>query len=413
MPYLLPRETRPIMTMGESKPSLCAKARIGLVGEFLARFEPQSESDPAGMLIDFLATFGNAVGRGPRMHVQADVHRAVVNVVTVGATSRGRKGTGRAFVRRVFAEADPSWSENCVVSGHASGEGLISDLADEQRGDPRLFVEEVEFSSTLRVAGRDGSILSEVIRKVWDGLPVSNRRAQSQVTVKKHHVSIVGNITNEELNATLRRTEGFNGFANRFLWVSTERSQRLPFGGDLTDRDFTDIGRSITSALDKARRIEIMRRTKAGDAVWVPWYNAVPDDVPGLWGSATARAEAYVLRLSIIYALMDGTAQIDQRHIEAAIAVWDYCSESARLIFGDRTGHSDVDKLIDALEAVGRQGLNRTEQTRLFRNAKRKAGQARETATQLGLVVEIKQPTATRPQQVLYVNQHAPEIGGD
>jgi len=399
--------------MTKGKPSLRDEALIGLVRLFLARGEPQSESDPAGMLIDFLATFGNAVGHGPRMHVQADVHRAVLNVVTVGATSRGRKGTGRAFVRRVFEEADPSWSENCLVSGHASGEGLISDLADEQRNDHRLLVEEVEFSSTLRVAGRDGAILSEVIRKVWDGQPVSNRRAQSRVTVKKHHVSIVGNITNEELNATLRRTEGFNGFANRFLWVFTRRSQRLPHGGNLTERDFAEMGRSVRAALDEARKMGVMKRTESADELWAEWYEVVPDDVPGLWGAATARAEAYVLRLSMVYALMDGTAQIDQHHVEAAIAVWDYCSESARLIFGDRTGHSDVDKLIDTLEAVGRQGLSRTEQTKLFKNAKRKAGQARETAMQLGLVVEIEQPTATRPQQVLYLNQHAPQIGDD
>jgi hypothetical protein len=52
---------------------------------------------------------------------------------------------------------------------------------------------------------------------VPDQYPVPNRCAQSRVTVKKHQVSIVGNITNEELNATLRRTEGFNGFANRFV----------------------------------------------------------------------------------------------------------------------------------------------------------------------------------------------------
>lgn len=399
------------MTDSTSKPLLRDEALIGLVGDFIRKVAPESESDPAGMLIDYLATFGNAVGVSPYMNVQADKHRPILFVVTVGATSRGRKGTGRGFVRRVFQEADPSWSENCVVSGHASGEGVIADLADEQRNDPRLFVEEVEFSSTLRVAGRDGSILSEVLRKLWDGQPVSNRRAQSRIVVKKHHVSIVGNITNEELNATLRRTEGFNGFANRFLWVATTRSQRLAFGGDLSDQDFIDIGKTTRTGLDQARKIGRMRRTKSAGALWSDWYNSVPDDVRGLWGAATARAEAYVLRISMVYALMDGSSDISQEHVAAAIAVWDYCSESARIIFGDRTGDSDVDKLIDTLEAVRTDGLNRTAQTRLFKNAKRKAGQARATATQLGLVVEVERPTVTRPELVLYLNEYAPQIG--
>jgi hypothetical protein len=59
---------------------------------------------------------------------------------------------------------------------------------------------------------------------------------------------------------------------------------------------------------------------------------------------------------SMIYALVDGSPRINELHVEAAIAVWDYWSESARLIFGNRTGHADVDKLIDAIEAVGRKG---------------------------------------------------------
>jgi len=174
----------------EAWPKLDDAARIGLIAEFLEVVELESESDPAGMLTDFLATFGNAVGVSPRMNVQADVHRPTINVVTVGQTSRGRRGTGRAFVRRVFAEADPQWNERCVVSGYASGEGLIADLADDNPSDPRRLVEEVEFSRVLRVAGREGSILSETLRRLWVGLPVANRRSLDRITVNRNHVTV-------------------------------------------------------------------------------------------------------------------------------------------------------------------------------------------------------------------------------
>jgi hypothetical protein len=396
---------------GEPWPKLDDAARIGLVAEFLDVVELESESDPAGMLVDFLATFGNVVGVTPKMHVQADVHRPVVNVVAVGRTSRGRKGTGRAFVRRVFAAADSQWHERCVVSGYASGEGIIADLADDNADDPRRLVEEVEFSRVLRVAGREGSILSETLRRLWDGLPVSNRKSLERITVERHHFSIVGNITQEELDDALSRTEAVNGFANRFLWPLTERARKLPHGGNLGDDDFRRLGARVKGAIAAARKVGTMRRSPDADRVWEEWYMTVPDR-PGLWGAATARAEAQVLRLSMIYALTDGGATIERRHVEAAIAVWDYCDGSARIIFGTRSGNRDVDKLVDALRAAGTLGLDRTQQHKLFKHHQRQAAGARERVIQLGLGVEFAEPGGRgRPRQVLYLNELAPVVG--
>lgn len=397
---------------GVSKPKLRPEARIGLVGGFLDMVEEQSEADPAALLIDYLATFGNAVGRSPSFWLGGTVHRANIFVVSTGPTSRGRKGVGRAIVRRVFDFADEGWAKGCVVSGHASGEGLISDLSSESRNDPRLFVEEEEFSSTLRVCSRQGAILSEVIRKVWDGRPVSNGRAMSRDVVEVHHVSIIGNITNEELRATLRTTEQFNGFANRFLWVATERSKKLPLGGNLTEDDFRVLGRAARFALLEARKVSVMKRSAATEALWVPWYLAIPDDRLGLIGAATARQEPYVLRLSMIYALMDGVSVIEPEHLRAAWAVWDYCEESARYIFGDSTGHADVDKLKEQLHIAGTDGLTRTRQLALFRKDGHPAGRARERAIQLGFAVEIENPiTGGRPEHVLWLTELAPDIG--
>ena len=41
----------------------------------------------------------------------------------------------------------------------------------------------------------------------------------------------------------------------------------------------------------------------------------------------TARAEAQVIRLSLIFALLDSTDTIDTAQLEAAMAVWAYCDE--------------------------------------------------------------------------------------
>jgi hypothetical protein len=64
----------------------------------------------------------------------------------------------------------------------------------------------------------------------------------------------------------------------------------------------------------------------------------------GLAGAVTARHEAQVARLSLIYALADGADAIGVEHLEAAIAFADYARRSVVWALGDSTGdrHADV-----------------------------------------------------------------------
>lgn len=107
----------------EEWPELGADALHGLAGRFVTTIEPHTEADRVGLLMDFLAAFGSAVGPGPHMVADGSTHPARLNVVLVGETAKSRKGTTRANVRQVFEEADPRWSADCVGSGLSSVKG--------------------------------------------------------------------------------------------------------------------------------------------------------------------------------------------------------------------------------------------------------------------------------------------------
>jgi hypothetical protein len=68
----------------------------GLLGRIAHEIGPHSEADPAALLVQLLAVFGNVVGRGPHFTVEADHHYTNMFVVLVGETSKGRALTGRA-----------------------------------------------------------------------------------------------------------------------------------------------------------------------------------------------------------------------------------------------------------------------------------------------------------------------------
>jgi hypothetical protein len=75
----------------------------------------------------------------------------------------------------------------------------------------------------------------------------------------------------------------------------------------------------------------------------------------------TTQAAAQVLRLSMVYALLDQSDEIDIHHVEAALAVWKYSEASARWAFGSSLGNPVADELLSALREVKRSGLSSTE----------------------------------------------------
>ena len=382
-------------------PDLPPAALRGIAAEFVDTIGPHTEADPAGLLIDFAVSFGSAVGAGPHAIADGAQHPARLFAVLVGETSRARKGTTRANVRKVFEDADPGWSENRVMGGLSTGEGLIAASADpdeEGKGgttDKRLLIYESEFARVLGVAGREGSTLSPIVRDAWDTGRLRVMTRGNPLVASGAHVSIIGHVTVEELRRRLTETESANGFANRFLFCCVRRSKLLPNGGNLEDQARLALAHRVRDALQKARTVGVLRRTPDAETYWSDLYEEMANSDPGgLVGAVTARAEAQALRLSVLYALIDGTNRIGVEHVEAGHALWRYCEASAAYVFGDSIGDEVADRLLAALRAAGPDGLDGTQQRDVFArhvSAKRIAA-ARE-------LLEARRLAATRTEQ--------------
>jgi hypothetical protein len=370
-------------------PELGDRALYGLAGEIVRTIDPHTEADPAAVLIQTLAAFGNCIGRTAHFTAEADRHYLNLFAVLVGTTSKGRKGTSWGQVRALFERIDESWTANCVGAGLSSGEGLIWSvrdatekkepikekgrikeyqmvIADEGVEDKRAFVLEAEFASVLRVMAREGNTLSAIIRQAWDtgNLQVKTRNNPNKATGA--HVSIIGHITREELKRNLDETETANGFANRFLWGCVRRSRLLPEGGSISPAELNPIVSRLREALEFARNVREMKRDEEARSLWHQIYAELSSGHGGLLGAVTSRAEAQTMRLACLYALLDGTAMVGRVHLEAALALWRYCEASARYIFGNATGDRIADELFAALREAGGEGLTRTQIRDLF-----------------------------------------------
>ena len=150
-----------------------------------------------------------------------------------------------------------------------------------------------------------------------------------------------------------------------FLYVLIRRSKELPFGGNLTDSEILHLGERLKSAIDAAKPIGRVMMTENARAKWAAVYSDLSAAKAGLLGAVIARAEAQTVRLGLIYALLDGSHSIDLPHLEAALAVWEYCELSAVHIFGRAIGDPVADEILRALQ-TSPKGLTRTEIYNLF-----------------------------------------------
>jgi hypothetical protein len=417
----------PIPNSPQAWPKLDDAAYYGLAGEVVRTLLPETESDPAALLLQYLTSFGNMVGRTAHVRRANTSHFANLFVLIVGRSARSRKGTSAQDIRNVMEHTDANWLHGNVKGGISSGEGIIENVrdasfavnkrtkmrecVDEGVRDKRMLLDEREFSSALAKMKQDTNIVSRILREAWDSLPVLRTMTKHQPSIAtKAHISVVGHITLDEVCGMTDRLSITNGFGNRFLYACIDRSKLLPEGGNF-DLD-------VVKALALRTRAAMLAAqdrgqvTVADDAkpLWAEFYRTVEESAQqrdgGLIEHLTARAAPQTLRLALVYALLDGAPQIAVPHFEAAIALWRFCEDSARYIFASLTSDHTVDEIMNALEDARPNGLNRRD---LFDHFCRQI-RAHELTRALkkleadGKVTSLRRATAGRPAEFWFAS---------
>src|SRR5262249_44835300 len=108
-----------------------------------------------------------------------------------------------------------------------------------------------------------------------------------------------------------------------------------------------------------------MVRDPAAEQHWQQIYPELSEGRAGLTGAMLARAEAQVMRLACIYALLDSSNVVTIEHLSAAGSLWRYTEASVRYIYGPGVlGDPTADKIAAAVRANG--AMRRTAVHALF-----------------------------------------------
>jgi hypothetical protein len=378
----------------------------GPLGKLAKDVESYTEADKTSILTQSLITAGAIVGRGPWFRTGRTYHHANEFLSVVGDTGFARKGTGLDISHDAMTPSIPidehgnptqgaGWTFPQVVKGTGSGEGLIYSvrdpvfksepvrgpspgkgqtgpiidyekvMVDEGVEDKRFLLEETEFSRVLKVASREANTLSELLRQMWESGDLRNTVKGSPYRATGAHGAVIAHITSRELHKLLTAVEMSNGFTNRFLWIIAHKTKDLPDGDELDKVDFAPFRKEFTAALNAIQAVKDdgsdlrMRRTEEAKIAWRAVYPLLNSPNPNVPSAVQGRGTAHALRLSMIYALVDGTLVIDAPHVLAAFALWEYVEASARHIFGVDEEDPKARRLLDALKRAKDTGLSR------------------------------------------------------
>jgi hypothetical protein len=412
-------ETGEVTEDADEWPAPMANAAFyGTLGAFVKMVAVETEADPAAVLIMNMSAISAVLDRHTFIKAGDAHHPIRINAVLVGPTASGRKGTAGKIAEAVAREADDGFIGQ-IVEGLSSGEGLLWAIRDEiTKRDPktgtdvvtdagvadkRLWVLETEFATTLRVLQRDGNSLSPIIRRAWDIGPDGVLRSltkNSPARATGAHIVIAGHITRHELLQTIERTDLVNGFANRFLWAAARRTHVLPFGEEVDRALVAEFAMEVTEARDWTRQGHRMRWAPDAREHWATAYPRLGSDRDDLYSSVTARGAPQVLRMTELYAALEGDDLMHPAHLDAALAVWEYCERTCRWIWGDALGDPLADEILAALRRGG--PMTRNDIYELFKRHERRARieQALGRLLMTGLATCTKESTGGRAAEI-------------
>jgi len=322
------------------------------------------------------------IGKNPFYILDGSKHFTNLFLIVVGASATGRKGTSFQHIKNLFNSVDPFWAKNNIAEGLSSGEGLIFTVRDPVVGvskegtqiitdlgceDKRLTIIESEFMNTLGVMTRQGNTLSPMLRRAWNGDILATLTKNAPMKSSDPHISNIGHITKPEYVRSISKTETSNGFVNRFLHCASKRSKSLPLGGALHTVDFAPIVNHLRNAATFAKSVSQMRMDENAIELWRDNYENLVGEGKrtGLFADVTARATGHVVRISMIYALLDFSSVIRPVHLQAALECWRYSEDSAKYVFGNMSSDPISEKIFKALKST-ESGLTQTQIRDLF-----------------------------------------------
>jgi hypothetical protein len=335
------------------EPMISEECFYGIAGTLANESAPEVGVSREAVLFQFLIFIGNMCEH--KFYFNLGGSKLYLNdyLLIVGETSKAKKGTSLKTVKYFIEKINSDYYKLCIRTGVNSGEGLVNSVRDKviskeknKKGEEvetildeggkskiALFIEP-EFSRLMKSGKRDGNTATEILRQAWDGDYLEVVVKKDSCSSSDHHISMIGHITQNEFEFLNSNVDSTNGYLNRFLFcrIFNGSPVPLPISFDKLSFDFMP---ELHSAMAFIKNTEIEELALEEDAkeLWTDIYNNFfysPDDN---YSDLMARTPTHILKMAMIFAVLDRNNRISKDHLISAKAIVDYSNDSIRFIF--------------------------------------------------------------------------------
>jgi hypothetical protein len=281
-----------------------------------------SEASDAYHFLAFWAAAGNVLGR--RVYFPYGI-RLYANVYAIGF---GPSGDFKTSALRRAAEMTEGVGVR-VVRGIGSGEGITEGLGEE----PTLFSLD-EFSSLLRQGKWDGSTLLPVLAEVFDCPEKFEREYRKKpISLQRPVCSILAGTTEAWFWRDVREIDFEGGYGNRIIYLTGPPNEPMSLPG-IPNLQFAIAALTELKALPQQEACLDLKAARMWERFYPAWRKK---QFSPLERVATKRIPAYVLKLAMTYAALEGTLpEIQADQLKAALLVGNYAVKCVRQLIGER-----------------------------------------------------------------------------
>ncbi|WP_146531809.1 DUF3987 domain-containing protein [Vibrio cyclitrophicus] len=338
------------------RPYLPPEGRYGILSQIATALSRGTEAHFEAIVMTLMSILSISIPRDRKVTpFGAGVTEHRLNLVMLARTGEG-KGLSDDQVSALIDTANKLAGNNdscgfplyapITSGGLASGEGLSNHLRDTntpEDDDKRLVMIEAEFQSVLSKCNAKDSILSATIRKLFDGKTLTSMTKSDPYTCTDPHVAIVGHITPKEFSKELSNSSVTNGFANRFPIYRLFGKEGEAFPHTTKQVVLDELAEQLNEILYWANSDnEQLEFTECYKERYKAEYKTLrslgPND--SVEQSLMTRASHYATMYAMMFAICDKTNQVNENHLNAALAWIEYWHSSVRYTFNtEREAH--------------------------------------------------------------------------
>ncbi len=310
-----------------------------LCNQYMQILEDVTEAPRSYHLFTFLTIVGMLVGRSAYISWGADKIFPNLWTMIVGHTGRARKSStinkGRAILNDIAPDVQ-------VLSSLSTWEGLLS--AMQRSNDNIVLRNEVtivcmsEFDGFLKKTRQDS--IAHLIPQLCDlydcQADVRSVTKGNPLVVKNPFFSILAGIQPEVLEKSFQSNDVHGGFAGRFIYVYDVSDKEIPIPIWNKQKEYNALlmelnAIKITNTKERAYAI-------SDDCIeiWNLFYHTyrTPNGDPPLLLQLNDRMQNHVLKIAMLFAILDESDNIDKKHLVDAVSIGYWLMYNNRKLFG-------------------------------------------------------------------------------